>query len=817
MASVSCACGGWRLLVDKLLSRQHLVALASPAAADENARACQAKLVLVLNGKTLAQVRLLLESESCWCLVWRWVLWQRLSHQPEEQLSSDNQRRGLEFLLGNTASLTAFVTSGDCSNWSKAVGILGGLLFVDPSCASGGAKLQLALATALCFGDGQTDPNQHYDPIDAVARYQWFCFGIESGQLLSDGQALKAWHWRYVVGSWHADTCLEWAQEHVNEDLRCLDKIGKAASMVCYRLENHAGVSVHEGLSFYDEQKSTMAIINEYGGVCGAVSKFGTTACQAFGVPAMPVGQPGHCAMIWRSTGGKWKLQNDRGGWQSSYMHAGIQRTWKELNNLDAGLIAVMEEAQGCGHGYYVSEWLRLIAPVVDADIEFEVLAESVDRCPYNLPAWRAVLQYVQDYGGPENSRSAKRAPVKPSASEIAAELRKRLKAAKASIGSPVCDLARFRPVESSDDRERAGNLVDGSGSEWFPTGTHEQWIEIDLQRACLVEEVRVQWWGDYGKKTALALLSSGDDKCFQFRGAREDDVEPNGWTILSGWDAPARFMRLELSNPAPDCFGLGKQYGLRQICVFGRCWEVNDDKLTSSELILCWAELVFSSTQLADVQSLKFVRGISETAAMTTSLLQPLRPSRWPSGPAGDTWVTAGAPSLLKGAGKYYYELELGDGLGDPQIGWVTNNFTSSDNCCGEGVGDDEHGWAADGLRHRRWHCDEMEATWPTTWAPGDVVGCAVDVDVGEMSFSHNGAWVAAASFRFDPSGKLFYPAASMRGHFIFIFAEAAFRHSPPLHNGPYLPLLDLEAIAECQAKGLLNSTSPPGTFARP
>ena len=40
-------------------------------------------------------------------------------------------------------------------------------------------------------------------------------------------------------------------------------------------------------------------------GVCGAVSKFGASCCQAFGVAAMPVAQPGHCAMIWRATGGR--------------------------------------------------------------------------------------------------------------------------------------------------------------------------------------------------------------------------------------------------------------------------------------------------------------------------------------------------------------------------------------------------------------------------------------------------------------------------------------------------------------------------------
>ena len=49
-------------------------------------------------------------------------------------------------------------------------------------------------------------------------------------------------------------------------------------------------------------------------GVCGAVSKFGASCCQAFGVAAMPVGQPGHCAMIWRAPGGRQSRRGFRDG-----------------------------------------------------------------------------------------------------------------------------------------------------------------------------------------------------------------------------------------------------------------------------------------------------------------------------------------------------------------------------------------------------------------------------------------------------------------------------------------------------------------------
>ncbi len=43
------------------------------------------------------------------------------------------------------------------------------------------------------------------------------------------------------------------------------------------------------------------------GGVCGGLSYFGTMAAQAHGIPAYPVGQPGHCAYAVRVKRGEWK------------------------------------------------------------------------------------------------------------------------------------------------------------------------------------------------------------------------------------------------------------------------------------------------------------------------------------------------------------------------------------------------------------------------------------------------------------------------------------------------------------------------------
>ena len=61
-------------------------------------------------------------------------------------------------------------------------------------------------------------------------------------------------------------------------------------------------------------------LLKELGGVCGAVSKFTSSVCQANGFPAFPVAQPGHCAHFWFN-GEKWNIGNNCGSLRDSKRH----------------------------------------------------------------------------------------------------------------------------------------------------------------------------------------------------------------------------------------------------------------------------------------------------------------------------------------------------------------------------------------------------------------------------------------------------------------------------------------------------------------
>lgn len=203
--------------------------------------------------------------------------------------------------------------------------------------------------------------------------------------------------------------------------------------------------------------------------------------------------------------------------------------------------------------------------------------------------------------------------------------LRQQVAAAVAAAGSGPRDVALLRPVAASGDCGRAANVVDGTGSEWFPDSPEPQWLEVDLQRLCRVDAIRVQWWGDYGKRNSLRVLSSyGGDAAFVPRCRREADAEFNGWTDLRGWADPTRRVRLELGCPGPDCFGLGKQYGVRQVQVLGQPLAEPEETQEVHTLLLRWCETVFTTSETADTQALRLVQRWIQAEATSLAAASP-------------------------------------------------------------------------------------------------------------------------------------------------------------------------------------------------
>merc|ERR1719253_2012648 len=99
-----------------------------------------------------------------------------------------------------------------------------------------------------------------------------------------------------------------------------------------------------------------------------------------------------------------------------------------------------------------------------------------------------------------------------------------------------------------------------------------------------------------------------------------------------------------------------------------------------------------------------------------------------------------------------------MGAGMKQTQVGWLTPDFKPGPRN-NLGVGDDEYGWAVDGHRFKKFHNGGENALWTRSWHEGDIIGCALDIDKGQMMFSLNGEWNRHATFQFPPNGQAFFP----------------------------------------------------------
>ena len=315
----------------------------------------------------------------------------------------------LGWLLADPAALAMFLGSGEpaAGKWPEAMRVLAKVAAAPAH--REGLALRLSIATALIFAEPvkwMADGSL----IDPVARVDNFLKWDAEGALFPSFRDLSAWELRFVVGSWSSDSDLVWARANIKAELKERAKVGEGAHMLAYKDTNPSGVSVQAGGKFYDNKPMTLAIMLEYGGVCGAISRFGTSMSQAFGVPAMPVGQPGHCAFIWQKEPHAWSINNDISGWAESGCHAGIFTPWGQA----AWFMPLMQQAQSNAKGFVAAELLLVAAEIADADDRAAIAAAACDACPQHYGAWlvRIGASKAQDFKRMQKDLAAARALV---------------------------------------------------------------------------------------------------------------------------------------------------------------------------------------------------------------------------------------------------------------------------------------------------------------------------------------------------------------------------------------------------------------------
>ena len=149
--------------------------------------------------------------------------------------------------------------------------------------------------------------------------------------------------------------------------------------------------------------------------------------------------------------------------------------------------------------------------------------------------------------------------------------------------------------------------------------------------------------------------------------------------------------------------------------------------------------------------------------------------------------------------SGTFYFEVSAVR-AGRAAIGWHDADFSPS-SVKAVGMGATAHSWAYDALEGRPYHGGEPSGERSgLPWAPGDIIGCALDMEGADdggdadergsravrarISFYFNGERIDGVAFDgVRPAGNLLVPAVSFESSAIVSinFGEEPFRYAPP------------------------------------
>lgn len=255
-----------------------------------------------------------------------------------------------------------------------------------------------AVAVALTFGQ-KSWPAEH-----AASRYQYFRDSRRIGRLHPQFDQLLAWEKRYLAsaggnGSWNGpggwdDASLAWLRDHVKLPVK--DYTG-ACWQAPYRLDNLFGDSIHGSMYYAPFGHMVHARrVREVGGVCGSLSHYGANAARADGIPAITMGEPGHCAYAVRVARGEWVPAYSL-SWQRGLHTSLWGRTWTQL--------VLQEKALGDKEAHDISTaHLYQARSLAQTDPE---LAETAYRLalesqPVHQPAWIEAVRFLRDSRKPD-------------------------------------------------------------------------------------------------------------------------------------------------------------------------------------------------------------------------------------------------------------------------------------------------------------------------------------------------------------------------------------------------------------------------------
>ena len=244
-----------------------------------------------------------------------------------------------------------------------------------------GLSLNMALGAALV--------STSREPEACEARYDFYKKSFEEKKLFSQFDTLEPWEFEILFQGRESLEELAWAQDYLSgkKKIKAENAGDACCHLIPYRLKNSQGISVHAGGAFYDNKPISLPIYVEYGGVCGAVSKGAAGFVKAKGIPSYTIGQPGHCAFVWKGMDGEWKIGNNIYGW--IWSEGGSGGPWKGCPSVMKALPRFCK-----GEGAAASNLCYSLAlQTSDSGKAKILLEEALQRNPAHYPVWQALMK----------------------------------------------------------------------------------------------------------------------------------------------------------------------------------------------------------------------------------------------------------------------------------------------------------------------------------------------------------------------------------------------------------------------------------------
>lgn len=331
----------------------------------------------------------------------------------DEFCQQDDAAKLLQVLSSDIDWMKSVIYTGECLAPAYAVNIIFAIYQRDPSIIKPGMPRKIATAIALEYARFSWPRHR------AVERALYFIKSWREGRLNSSFDELNMAQLRCLLGykgndDYTSVESMTWALDNVHlPDAyyagapTVQGKFAAACWRAAYRLNNILGDSIHR--NFYETYSRYYGAniarrTSELGGVCGALSHLGAISAIGNGVPALTMGEPGHCAHAFLING-RWTLC-----YSLSWKHRLHWTQWNNVHYFSSLQLAYDMFSKEQAERTDLSMGLKSAAMVMSdkrPKLTISAYEKSVSVQPLNLPAWRAYFEYLAKHGTAENNLQA--------------------------------------------------------------------------------------------------------------------------------------------------------------------------------------------------------------------------------------------------------------------------------------------------------------------------------------------------------------------------------------------------------------------------